>query len=584
MSSPRYLDPGQGVDARVRDLLSRMSIAEKAGQMFHTMAVVGPGGTVSGPFLGVAGAEDLILNRGMSHLNVLGSAPVADMVAWHNALQDLALDTRLQIPISLSTDPRHAFTHHPGTSAAAGPFSEWPETIGLAAIGDPEVVEQFATIARQEYVAVGLRVALHPQIDLATEPRWCRISGTFGEDAELTSRLVGPYIRGFGGDRLGPHSVATMVKHFPGGGPQKDGEDPHFNYGREQVYPAGQFDLHLLPFRSAIAAGATQMMPYYGMPIGTSYEEVAFGFNRGILTGLLRDQLGFEGIICTDWGLLTDKELLGEPMPARSWGLEHLTPIELTRLALEAGVDQFGGEDDPDLVIELVESGQVAESRVDASVTRLLHEKFALGLFDHRHVDTERAQQIVGCAEFRSAGHQAQCRAVTILTNQQAATTPTLPLSPGCRVYLEGIDEAVAATYATVVSTQAEADVSILRIKAPFDKRPGAFESLFHAGSLEFPPEELDGLLARVQGGPTVVDVFLDRPAILTGLMDAAALVANFGASDHALLDVLFGHRSAQGRLPFDLPRSMDVVVASRPDAPFDTDQPLFHFGHGLEI
>jgi len=584
VSSPRYLDPGQAVDVRVRDLLPRMTVAEKAGQMFHTMAVIGPGGTVSGPFLGVAGAEDLILNRGMSHLNLLGSAPVGDMVAWHNALQDLALDTRLRIPISLSTDPRHAFTHHPGTSAAAGPFSEWPETIGLAAIGDPEVVEQFAAIARQEYVAVGLRVALHPQIDLATEPRWCRISGTFGEDAELTSRLVGPYIRGFGGDHLGPRSVATMVKHFPGGGPQKDGEDPHFNYGREQIYPAGRFDLHLEPFRVAIAAGATQMMPYYGMPIGTSYEEVAFGFNRGVLTGLLRDDLGFDGIICTDWGLLTDKELLGEPMLARSWGLEHLTPLELTRIALEAGVDQFGGEDDPNLVIELVESGQVAESRVDESVARLLHEKFALGLFDDRHVDADRAQRIVGCAEFRSAGHQAQCHAVTILTNQPAGSTQSLPLASGCRVYLEGVDEAVAATYATVVSTQAEADVSILRIKAPFEPRPGAFESLFHAGSLEFPPEQLDGLRSTIQGGPTVVDVFLDRPAILAGLVDAAALVADFGASDRALLDVLFGRQSPKGRLPFDLPRAMEAVIESSADAPFDTDNPLFHFGHGLTI
>ena len=584
MSSPPYLDSGQAIDLRVRDLLGRMTLAEKAGQMFHTMAVIGPEGTVSGPFLGVAGTEGLIVDRGMSHFNLLGSAPVADMVTWHNALQDIALGTRLQIPISLSTDPRHAFTHHPGTSAAAGPFSEWPETIGLAAIGDAEVVEQFAAIARQEYVAVGLRVALHPQIDLATEPRWCRISGTFGEDAELTSRLVGPYIRGFGGDRLGPGSVATMVKHFPGGGPQKDGEDPHFNYGREQVYPAGLFDLHLEPFRAAIAAGATQMMPYYGMPIGTSYDEVAFGFNRGILTGLLRETLGFDGIICTDWGLLTDKEILGEPMLARCWGLEHLTPLELTRVALEAGVDQFGGEDDPSLVVELVESGALPETRVDESVARLLREKFALGLFDHRHVDADRAQQIVGCAEFRAAGHEAQCRAVTILTNQEVDGAPTLPLTPGCRVYVDGVDEATAARYATVVATPAEADVSIVRVKAPFEPRPGAFESLFHAGSLEFPPERLADLLATVQGGPTVVDNFLDRPAILVGLVDAAALVVDFGASDRALLDVLFGHEAPRGRLPFDLPRSMTAVIESRTDAPFDTDHPVFRFGHGLEI
>lgn len=180
----------------------------------------------------------------------------------------------------------------------------------MAAIGDPALVEQFADIARQEYLAVGLRVALHPQIDLATEPRWCRIGGTFGEDADLTARLVTAYIRGFQTEHLGPASVATMIKHFPGGGPQLDGEDPHFAYGREQVYPGGHFDYHLRPFRAAIAAGGSQMMPYYGMPIGTPYEEVGFGFNRGVITGLLREQLGFDGIVCTDWGC--------SPTP-RSW-------------------------------------------------------------------------------------------------------------------------------------------------------------------------------------------------------------------------------------------------------------------------
>ena len=110
-------------------------------------------------------------------------------------------------------------------------------------------MEEFGDTARREYLAVGIRVALHPMADLATEPRWARIVGTFGEDAELVGRLTAAYIRGFQGETLGPHSVACMVKHFPGGGPQKDGEDPHFSYGREQVYPGDNLEYHLAPSR-----------------------------------------------------------------------------------------------------------------------------------------------------------------------------------------------------------------------------------------------------------------------------------------------------------------------------------------------
>ena len=187
-------------------------------------------------------------------------------------------------------------------------------------------------------------MALHPQIDLATEPRWARQVNTFGEDAELSGRLGAAYVRGFQGTELGPESVATMVKHFPGGGPQLDGEDPHFAYGREQVYPGGKFELHLSPFEAAFAAGPRQMMPYYGMPIGTEYEEVGFGFNRDVITGLLRERYGFDGIVCTDWGLITDHRSWASDFPARAWGVEHLTPVERIVKALDAGVDQFGGE------------------------------------------------------------------------------------------------------------------------------------------------------------------------------------------------------------------------------------------------
>ena len=207
------------------------------------------------PLFGQRSLRSLI-DRGVSHFNILGSLPDGRSFAqWHNSVQRAALERPLGIPVTFSTDPRHHFGDNPMTQMMAGPFSQWPETLGLAAIGSAERVAEFADIVRREYVAAGIRVALHPQLDLATEPRWARINTTFGEDAELASRLGVAYVLGLQGDRIGAESVATMIKHFPGGGPQKDGNDPHFAWGREQVYPGGNSEYHLRPFRAALAAG-----------------------------------------------------------------------------------------------------------------------------------------------------------------------------------------------------------------------------------------------------------------------------------------------------------------------------------------
>jgi beta-glucosidase len=576
-----YRTASQAVDQRVDDLLQRMTLAEKAGMLFQTMIVVGSGDLAErNSTFGVESAEHLIKNQLLTHFNVIRAAHDTRALAdWHNQLQGMAASTRLGIPITLSTDPRNHFTENVGTAASAGTFSQWPETLGLAAIGSAELVERFADTARQEYLAVGLRLALHPQIDLATEPRWSRISGGFGEDADLTSTLVQAYIRGFQGEQLGAESVSTMTKHFPGGGPQKDGEDPHFAYGREQVYPGDNFEYHMKPFHAAIAAGAAQIMPYYGMPIGTQYDEVAFAFNKGIITDLLRGELGFDGIVCTDWGLVTDSTIMGQPMPARAWGVEHLDELSRVEMILNAGCDQFGGEARPELVVQLVEQGRITEERIDVSVRRLLREKFILGLFDNPYVDPDQAAATVGKAEFIAAGADAQRRAYTLLTNHDQI----LPLRKGRRIYLEGVSEDVAAQYGVVVAGPAEADVALLRLEAPYEPRPGGFEAMFHAGSLEFPEAERDHHAAISSAVPTIVDVYLDRPAVLTDLAGgAAALLGSYGSSDEAFLDVVFGAAQPEGSLPFDLPRSMAAVEASRSDVPFDTADPLFRFGHGM--
>ncbi|MGW2019866.1 glycoside hydrolase family 3 protein [Streptomyces sp. NPDC001927] len=578
-----YQDATRPVDERVEDLLARMTLEEKAGQLFHSMLMMNADGTpvteTDGSMLPFTTPE-LLEDRHLTHFNLLGTYGAREMALWHNAVQEMAANTRLGIPVSLSTDPRHAFTDNIGASFNAGAFSAWPEALGLAAIADPELVFHFADTVRREYLSVGFRTALHPQIDLATEPRWARQTGTFGSDAKLTGELVQAYVRGLQGEELGPDSVAAMVKHFPGGGPQKDGEDPHFPHGKEQIYPGGMREHHLEPFKAAIAAGCSQMMPYYGQPIGTDWEEVGFGFNKGVVTGLLREELGFQGIVCTDWGLLTDSVIFGEPHAARAWGVEHLSVAERTAKALDAGSDQFGGEQCPEVIVELVESGRISEERVDVSVRRLLREKFVLGLFDERrYVDPEEAAETVGRADFKAAGAAAQRRSLTVLTSGP------LPLAGRPKLYVENVDAAVAAGYGDVVTDPAEADLAVLRLRTPYEERPNLFEAFFHSGSLAFAEPELSRILALLGTVPTVVCVNLERPAVLPEIAErAAALIADFGASDEALLDVAFGRAKAEGRLPFELPRSMAAVEAARPDVPNDTVDPVFPHGHGLTI
>jgi beta-glucosidase len=372
-----------------------------------------------------------------------------------------------------------------------------------------------------------------------------------------------------------------MLTCWTGGGSQLNGEDSHFNYGREQVYPGGFFDYHLNPFRAAIAVGATQIMPYYGMPIGTTYEEVGFAFSKGIITGLLREELVFRGLVCTDWGLITDVVILGQDMPGRAWGVEHLSEIERVEKIINAGCDQFGGEARPELVMKLAEEGRIPISRVDEFVARILHEKFDLGLFDQPFIEADKASRVVGRKDFCKEGELAQRRVYTLLKNK----SNILPLCSmaGKKIYIEGIEASGMSDW-TIVDNPAEADIALLRLKAPFEPRPGGFEARFHAGSLEYPKEEQEGQAAIFKAVPTGVDVYLDRPAVIPEIAyAAAALLVSYGSSSEAFLDVDCGRVAPEGKLPFDLPSSMEPVVNSRSDVPYDTKDPIDKFGYGLK-
>jgi beta-glucosidase len=558
------------IEERVDEFLTRMTLEEKVGLMFHAPIFMNPDGTL------LDDTEERIAGRHLNHFNIYFAPEPRQHAEWHNRLQDLAKTTRLGIPVTISSDPRHSVAENLAAAWSATGFSKWPEPIGFGALGDEDAVLEFGDIARREYRAVGIHVALHPMADLATEPRWARIMHTFGEDDELAARLVAAYIRGFQGEALGSQSVACMTKHFPGGGPQLDGEDPHFAYGKDQVYPGGMFEYHMRVFEAAFEAGTAQIMPYYGRPVGTPLEEVGFGFNRDVVTGLLRERYGFDGVVCTDWGLVTDASLPdGSMFAAKCWGVEELGVEERLVKIVEAGCDQFGGEELPEVLVGLVRTGRIAEARIDASARRLLRDKFRLGLFDDPYVDPDEAGRTCGSPPFRAAGERAQRRSAVVISNDGV-----LPLSEGVRAYADGLD------YEAAAGSPGEADVAIVRRTAPFEPRTsGMIESFFHAGDLNFKEPELSELLELARTVPMVLVLHLERPAVIPELVEAcAAVVAVFGASDEAVLDVLFGRVSPEGRLPFELPSSMDAVRAQLPDVPGDSPGPLFRFGHGLDF
>jgi len=216
---------------------------------------------------------------------------------------------------------------------------------------------------------------------------------------------------------------------------------------------------------------------------------------------------------------------------------------------------------------------------------RVLALKFSLGLFEDPYVDAAAATRIVGNAEFRAAGLDAQRRALVLLENKGAI----LPLrNAALRVYLHGIaPAAVAGEGWTVVNEPAQAEVAIVRLAAPFEKlHPGyVFGQFLHEGSLAFSDSDPDfAEFLRVSTKvPTIAVVYLDRPAILTPLQEhARALIASFGVSDQALIDVLTGLARPEGKLPFDLPASMNAVRAQRPDLAHDIQHPLYPFGYRL--
>lgn len=645
----RYEDWRLSADERSGDLLSKMSVDEKAGfmlinslNMVGTRAAEESGGKLTASDLsetgsgGFAGAGGPGMNRpgnqengrrqetrgpagarpqdaGGAYLaNLSRSAGTSKMVKefhnrhfilranesaritaeWANKLQELCESEPLGIPAILASNPRNHITANAslGTSVGTTVFTSWPGELGLSAMRDLDLVHEFADDSRQEWVAVGLRKGYMYMADLATEPRWSRVNGTFGENSEWVAGMIREIVTGFQGEKLNSGSVALTTKHFPGGGSGKKGQDSHFEWGKAEVYPGGMFKNNLIPFKAAIDAGTSAIMPYYSLPEGTEYEEVGYAFNKGVINDLLRNQLGFKGIINSDTGPLTS-------MP---WGVENLTKEERYVKAIEAGVNIFSGESDPAMLIDLINKGSVNIALIDSSVHRLLKEKFQLGLFENPYVNVEAVDSIVNNEKFRNSAALAMRKSIVLLRNDNKV----LPLKPKTLVYFEALkSNAMDSQQDSLnvytmnngqydiefVKTPKEAEVVILWIQ------PGG-NSLFRSTgepvslSLSKCGTDIDYVNKISSGKPTLLVINYTNPWVIDEVYNqktknVVGVLATFGTTADALLDIITGKFNPTGLMPFSTPVSDEAVENQKEDVPGYLEgagYALFNYDEGL--
>lgn len=702
-----YEDWRRPVADRVADLVSQMALAEQAGLMLvDTLNAECDQQTRQRGVL-AASAPDYVNVQHMHRFifrNVVTSPDQAvcgkpgtgfgastsvtpgEAARYMDTVQQLSEGTRLGIPVLYKSNARNHIepTARAGINEAPGAMTAFPKEAGIAAAalgeearrtgmtpttGDMSVVRDFAEVMGEEWKSIGLRGMYGYMADLSTEPRWYRAHETFTEDADtgasimrtLVGTLQGPVREG---SSLTPDSpVALTMKHFPGGGPQELGLDPHYAFGKTQVYPGGAFGEHLKPFKAAIGAGVSAIMPYYGVPVdltydGVSYEQKGMAFSGQIVNDLLRDKLGFKGYVNSDTGIITD----------RAWGLEEKTVPERVAAAINGGTDTLSGFHDVQTIVDLVSSGLVSRERVALAATRLLDPMFRMGLFENPYVDETTADGVVGSQAHRDVALDVQRKSLVLLQNQASpGGGQVLPLKPGAKVYvLGGIDAAKVRSYGyTVVDgntanpadrpSAAGSDVVLVSMsarntgtgsyasndpatglnadhlnpvvlpgvrgldgKSPYGAADacvsyGAPEctdtGLRFGGSLPWESSVLDfsgmstsqswqvapslstikQVMAEV-GDPrkVVLDVYFRQPFVLdeaSGLRAAGAIVADFGTTNAALLDVLSGRFAPQGRMPFALAGTRKAVEEQFSDLPGyaeTEDGALFPFGFGL--
>lgn len=506
---------------RAIDLAHQLSIEEIAGLMLYSAHQAIPAneqgfgaGTYNGLPLSKSGAKasdisdaqkKFLTDDYLRHVLITTVQSPRIAAEWNNNVQALCEGIGHGIPANNSSDPRNGTTSNTEYNAGAGgSISLWPGQLGLAATFDPDVVKEFGRIASHEYRALGIATALSPQIDIASEPRWSRVNGTFGEDADLAVDMARAYCDGFQSSEdnnggWGMFSVNTMVKHWPGGGPEEGGRDAHFDYGKYAVYPGNNFQTMLRPFVDGAfklndgTGMAASVMPYYTISYGQnggSGSNRGNSYNKYLITDLLRNKYGFDGVVCTDWMITADVSGVSK-FEGKCWGVENLSVAQRHYEILKAGVDQFGGNNDKEPVLKAYnmwkdEFGPAsARQRFESSAVRLLVNIFRTGLFENPYLDPEQSAKVVGNAKYMRAGYDAQVKSIVMLKNHGNV----LPLknkklkvyvpkrfvkgvpdwwgnNPGDKTeYPVNLD--IVKKYYTVVDSPEEADFSLVFIESP---------------------------------------------------------------------------------------------------------------------
>ena len=519
-----YEDWRVNVNERAKDLASKMSIDQIAGLMLysgHQAIPMPPAGMFKATYDGKAFAESgakpsdlsdqqkiFLTTDNLRHVLVTSVANPIVAATWNNNVQQLVEAIGMGIPANNSSDPRNGANKEAEYNAGSGgAISQWPEELGLAATFDPSITRKFGSIASKEYRALGIATALSPQIDLATEPRWNRFVGTFGEDPNLATDMARAYVDGFqtspqainAYNGWGNYSVNAMVKHWPSGGPEEGGRDAHFAYGKFAVYPGNNFQMHLRTFTEGAfklngsTKKAAAVMPYYTISYNQDKkngENVGNGYSKYLVTDLLRNKYGYDGVVCTDWLVTANEGAKPDMFVGKSWGVEKLTIAERHYKVLMAGVDQFGGNNDAKPVLEAYQMGvkehgeTYMRKRFEQSAVRLLLNIFRTGLFENPYLDPNESKAIVGKPEFMKAGYDAQLKSIVLIKNQNK----TLPIAKGKTVYIPKrttpaslnffgqpvpekteypVNLELIKRYYTVTDDPAKADFAIVFIKSP---------------------------------------------------------------------------------------------------------------------
>ncbi|MCQ6275837.1 glycoside hydrolase family 3 C-terminal domain-containing protein [Bacillus sp. V3B] len=586
------------IDKRVSDLVSKMTLEEKAGLMMI-------------PEYRDIEDEKMEQPNNLVEQNtryyVYRKTPTADVIAKdNNQLQEIAEGTRLGIPAVLISNPRNHFTtitelekveeasqYYVKSSEEPGYFSIWPNHLGLAATQDIDLIKDYAQIARKEWASSGLRKMYGYTADVATDPLWTRILETFGEDPKLVSDINYTLIKGFQGEELGRDSVSLSTKHFPGGGARNDGRDPHFEEGKFNIYPTkgSLLKYHIPPFKAAIEAGTTSIMPYYAYPsnksadqglppinVNQQFEEVGFTFNKAFITDLLRHELGFRGYVNTDTGAVLD----------RAWGVEHLSTEERFAKALEAGTNIFAGAKDPKPIINAVKQGLISVEPINQSVTLLLTEMMNLGLFENPYVDPNHALEVVNDPESRKKADLAHRKSVVLLCND----AQLLPLDdekikdmklyaaifPGGKddIDTEDFRKAIQNYDPNIILTNrleeaTYAIVWIQPIQDLFTKEP----------QITIGPEtsvpNVDRIVEIQKTVPTITLIRFRSPWLINEIEpNAAAVIGTFGVKTDAILDVIRGKFNPTGKLPFTIPTNQEAVTNEKGDVPGFDESPSY--------